>query len=452
MSGHLLSIDGLVMWRQAASLVYHRSWTLVPPIWWSGTYTSSFRGVGASLQYFPSLVLFAWLRGHLPVQAGQQYDFRLIYSDLLYTVAGAPVWVVITAVTAYLTGLITRLLGGDTRSVLWAIAFFGLGSPALAASRGDWPQPLVAACWALGAYAALKYNVGGNRRWLWISGASLFYGVLTRPLEGSFLLPGVLLILVRRDGIVSWALASQAAAWMTAVLFTLLTDWVRFGSPTNLGYMGADMKWTTPIWIGLPSGLLSPGRGVVWEFPAVALAIAGAVWLWRRGRTIEVGALAGTTVLLFVEASTYLHWFGGWDWGFRLFEPAFPYLAALAGVGVLSLPARARTWLPPLLLALGLVWNIPALSTDLLAGYGPTYASTGANWRLDAYPPIGAWRFVNEIFPQAGGGGSPVDIVWFRAVRVVGGLALVPFVVLLAGSAALWVATIRQVRVLDPAC
>ena len=452
MSGHLLSIDGLVMWRQAIALVYHHSWALVPPVWWSGTYTSSYRGLGASAQYFPSLVLFPWLAGHVPVQAGQQYDFKLIYSDLLYTVAGAPVWVAVTAVTAYITGLMTRLLGGGIRNVVWAIAFFALGSPALAASRGDWPQPLVAACWALGAYAALKYRAGGGRRWLWISAGAVLYAVLTRPLEGSFLLPGVLLILWVRERRLSWAIASQIGAWGAAVALTLLLNKVRFGSPTNVGYPGGDVSWTTPIWIGFPSALLSPGRGILWEFPALILAVIGAAWLWRTQRRPEAVALAGLPAVLFIEACTYEFWVGGWDWGFRLFEPAFPLLATLAGIGVIAIPDRARAWLPGVLLAGGLLWNIPAVSTDLLAGYGQTYADTASNWRLDAYPPIGAWRFVNEIFPSAGVGGSPVDIVWFRAVRVVGKVALVPFVVLVAASIAAWVWTVRQVRLLDPAC
>ena len=39
-----------------------------PPIWWGSFITSSSRGVGASLQYVPSLVLFPWLAGHVPAQ------------------------------------------------------------------------------------------------------------------------------------------------------------------------------------------------------------------------------------------------------------------------------------------------------------------------------------------------------------------------------------------------
>lgn len=451
MSGHLLSIDGLAMWRQALALAYHHSWSFVPPIWWGSAMTSSYRGIGASLQYLPTAVVFQWLSGHVPLQAGQQYDFRLYYSDQLYAVAGAPVWVVIMAVTAYLVGLTTRLLGGDTRSVLWAMTLYGLGSPALAAARGDWPQPLVAICWALGAYASLKYGANRRARWLVVVALAVFYAVLARPLEGSLLLPAVLLILwgagTRSPSILAWPIAG----WAASVVATLLLNWARFGSPTNFGYP-PSISWTNPIWIGFPSALLSPGRGVLWEFPALVLSAVGAVYLWRRGNRWEVAALAGVPFALFVEACQWFDWVGGWDWGFRLFVPALPFMATLAGLGVLTLGVRTARWLPSVLLAGGVLWNLPVVTTDILAGYGASYTTTASNWKLDAYPPIGAWRFLKEIFPSAGAGGSPVDIVWFRATRAVGTRALLPFGALVLASAFLWWRAWRGVGKPEQAC
>lgn len=437
MSGHFLSIDGLVMWRQALALAYHHSFSLVPSIWWSGTITSSYRGVGASLQYVPGALFFFWLRHLVPVQAGATYDFALYYKDLLYTVAGAPVWAAVTAGTAGLTGLIVRAMRGSASAQLWAMAFYGLGSPALAASRGDWPQPLVALCWALGVYACLRYNDGGGRRWLWVAAGALVYGVLTRPLEGSMLLPGILVLLLPgwRDRLP--LLAGQVAAWVGAVGLTLLLNWARFGSPLQFGY-GAAVGWTTPIWVGPPGDLVSPGRGILWEFPAVVLAVFGAVLLWRRGSRLWALALAGLPVILFAESSVYVDWEGGWDWGYRFIQPALPLLAALAAVGVASLPRSLSRWLPWVLLAGGIVWNVPVISTDLLAGYGKAYADTGPNWSLDAYPPIGAWRFIHA-------NPAVLDIVWFRATRIAGPATLLPFVVLLAAAAFFWRIAVRAV-------
>jgi hypothetical protein len=446
MSGHFLSIDGFVMWRQALALVYHSSWSFVPPIWWGGYLTTSGRGIGASLEYFPGLIAFPWLSGHVPVATGPQYDFRLLYADLLYVVAGAPIWVLITVATAYLVALTTRALGAERPAALWALAFYGLGSPALAASRGDWPQPLVALCWIGGFYASLRYLETGGRRWLWITAVAICYAVLTRPLEGSLLLPGVLVLVAARTRKAWWPLAVIGSGWVAAVAITLLLNWLRFGSPTSSGYGSLQLQWTTPIWVGLPGGLISPGRGIVWEFPAIALAVVGTTYLWRHSKRVEALALAGLPTVLLIEASTYVDWIGGWDWGFRFLQPALPFLAVLAGAGVPRLPDALRKWVPAALLAGGILWNVPVVATDILGGYGATYAYTGANFRLDAYPPIGAWRFLHHILATHLTDSAALDIVWFRATRIVGWVSLIPFVALIAASAALWISAVRSVR------
>ena len=446
MNGHFLSIDGLIMWRQATSLVYHGSWSLSPTVWWGDYVRSSYRGVGASLQYVPGLFALDWLSGHLPVQAGPHYDFKLFYGDILYILSGAPLWALVTAVTAYLVGLTARVLGGDHKQALWAMAFYGLGSPAFAASRGDWPQPLVAICWAAGAYGCLRYLNDRRGRWLWLAGIAVFYGVLTRPLEGSLLLPAELILLlplIRRN---PGAGGSQIGAWAVGIGVTMLTNWARFGGPLNFGYAQSQEAWTTPIWIGLPGDVVSPGRGILWEFPALVIALVGLVYLWRRRDRWIAIALGGLPAVLLVEASLYVDWVGGWDWGFRFFQPALPLLAGVAGVGVVALPRALRLWLPAVVLGVGLIWNAPVILTDLLAGYGAAYADGAANFRLDAYPPIGAWRFLHHLRPQSGLDSAGIDLVWLRAYTYVGPLALVPFVLLIAGAAVLWRRTWRELR------
>ena len=445
MGGHLYSIDGLVMWRQSLAMTYHLSWSFTPPIWWGGVITSSGRGIGASLEYTPGLAVFAWLAGHVPVQAGQHYDFNLLYADLLYIVGGEPVWPLVTAVTALLVGLTASTLGLGRRLALWAMAFYGLGSPALAAARGDWPQPLVALCWAAGVYGCVRYTTGGGRRWLWLAAIAVFYGVLDRPLEGSMLLPAVVLLLMPRWRLQPLLAAPQVGAWAAGVAVTLLTNWARFGSPTNLGYGSSLLAWTTPIWVGLPGALVSPGRGVVWEVPALLLAVPGARYLWGRGRQLEAAVMVALPAVLLLEASLYVDWIGGWDWGFRFFQPALPLVAVLAAAGVPALPRVLRGWLPAVLLAGGVLWNVPVVLTDLLGGYGSTYATVGPNWSLDAYPPIGAWRFLHHIRPVTASDSHSIDIVWVRATRYIGVLALVPFIALMVGAAGLWWAAIRRV-------
>jgi hypothetical protein len=398
----------------------------------------------------PGLIAFFWLSSHVPIAQGASYDFGLFYRDPLYVVAGAPTWAVITAATALLVGLTVRTLGADRRAALWSMAFYGLGSPALAASRGDFPQPLVALCWAAGLYGVLRFRGTGAQRWLWVSGVAVFYGVLTRPLEGSLLLPGVVLVLLPTWRSRPAVAASQVAAWVGAVALTLLTNWPRFGSPTNPGYAASQLQWTTPIWVGFPAALISPGRGVIWEFPALILSVVGAVWFWRQGKRLEVLVLAGLPSVLFVEACQYVDWVGGWDWGFRFIQPALPLLAVLAGLGVASMSRVTALRVAAVLLAGGIIWNIPVVTTDLLGGYGVTYSPGATNWRLDAYPPIGAWKFLHHILPTSASDSAAVDIIWFRAVRVVGIVALLPFALLIAASTALWVAALGSLREIQP--
>src|SRR5260370_26756090 len=100
MSGHLFSIDGLVMWRGALALALHHSFTFVPPIWWGDYISTSARGIGASLEYIPSILVFAWLPSYQPAAMTPAYYPRLLYKDVQYPLASPPLWPVSTAATA----------------------------------------------------------------------------------------------------------------------------------------------------------------------------------------------------------------------------------------------------------------------------------------------------------------------------------------------------------------
>jgi hypothetical protein len=447
MSGHLFSIDGLVMWRGALALALHHSFTFVPPIWWGDYISTSARGVGASLEYFPSILVFAWLPPYQPNLMSPTYDPGLLYKDPLYTVAGAPVWALVTAATALFVGLTARLLSAERRAGLWAMAFYGLGSPALLGARGDFPQPLVGLCWVAGVYACLRHRQGGRGRWMWLCAGSAAYGVLTRPLEGSLLLPAVLLLLLPAWRDTPWRLAFPVAAWTGALVLTLLINWARFGSPLNFGY-GA-ISWNIPIWVGFPYALLSPGRGVLWQFPAMVLAVLGTAFLWRNEKRLEAMVLAGLPAVLFIESCVYFAWIDGWDWGFRLFQPALPLVAVLAGIGAIQLRGRLSIWLPAALLVGGIVWNIPAVVTNLLGGYAATYDNLASWSRLDAYPPIGAWQFLHHIRATSAHDAAAVDIVWFRAAAVTHWGSLLPFAVLMTAATALWARAVRVDTIAD---
>jgi hypothetical protein len=450
MNGHLQTIDGLTIWRQGQSIAYHGSLHFPTPLWWGVSGTTSKFGLGLSLLYLPGLWLGSGLQHLVPVQHGQTYDFSLLYADPLYMVAGAPLQILFAAASAYLVARLVRELGFGTGPALAALALYGIGSPAIVYSKSDVAQPLVGLCWIIALYAALRFRRTGRPSWLALCIAAQFYAVLTRPVEGTLLFVALLVLFVPWAVPRRWSredvrrLVFVGAGFLAGVAITLLVDWARYGSPLRTGYEGEG--WTTFLPIGLAGSLFSPGRGIFWSFPAVILAAVGAVSLWRLGWRRELLALAGLCGLQLINVSAWHDWFGGWNWGLRLFVPALPLIAVLAGAGVASLRSGARSWASGAALAAGIFWALPGIITDVLGGYGGTYAGTRASFALHAYPPIGAWTFFHHwrAIGVLDGGGA--DILWLRMARTTHNLSLLVPVVLLGLAAILALRVARLAR------
>lgn len=435
MSGHPHSIDGLLMYRQALSIAYNHSLHFGTPILWGGTATTSKFGLGLSLLYLPGVVLWSWLIPWVPESNGNPFNWSLYYQDPLYTVACAPVHVLIVAASAYLVARFIRELGCDRGIALWGLALYGLGSPALVYARGDFSQPLAGLCWIASLYAALRFRRTGRKSDLWLCAGSLGYAVITRPVEGSLLLPVALVMIAPQLRVWKWprptwsAVGVVTAGYLAGVAVTLLVDWGRYGSPFISGY-GAE-SWTNPLGIGLAGALVSPGRGILWEFPAVVLLPLGVWQLWRADRRRVALSLGGLIILQLLNVATWDVWWGGWNWGLRLFVPALPLVAVLAAIGICSLRASLRLWLPTLLLAGGVVWAIPCVVTDLLNAYGGAYSSSAASFSWSAYPPIGAWKYFHHWRALAPIDTGSADIMWLRVARFTGNASLFPPAVLL---------------------
>ncbi|MGE5334907.1 MAG: ArnT family glycosyltransferase [Nitrososphaerota archaeon] len=431
MSGHLFSIDGLEMYRQGYSLAFYHSVTIQPPFWWGTTYTASKYGIGISLLYVPFMLPFFWLRQTVPVFHDTSYHGQMLYADPLYTVAVAPVHAVVTAAAAYLVARTIRILGFGERAALWGLVLYGLGSPALVYARGDYAQPLSGLCWIAAIYCVLLFRQSGRQRWLVLSSLVLMYGVLTRAVDGSLALPAAMLLVVPDLRIRWWrwdtwrSLIILAAGWAVGVALTLLVNVLRFGSALNFGYGGES--WTGSLPIGLAGSLISPARGLLWSFPAIILLVPGIQVLWRKQQKLAVVALVGLAVIELLNTALWWVWWGGWDWGLRLFVPALPVLAVVAGCGVSALGPRLRWWLPAVLLFLGFLWALPGVVTNLLAGY-MVFADGSASFNWRTYPPIGGWQWLTHIRPPAGKimDVHTVDIVWVRYSHVTGNASLVP--------------------------
>ena len=295
-----------------------------------------------------------------------------------------------------------------------------------------------------GILAAVRYRRTGGGAPLVACAASLVYAVLTRPAEGSFLMPALLALVLtaptgeqqsarRRFG----AAGVIVAAYFLAVGITGLINWARSGTPLPIGYAGES--WTTPIWIGLPGLLLSPARSIVLAFPLLVLGPLGLRRLLATEQRIAAVAMAGLVLALLLSNALWSYWWGSWSWGPRLLVPALPLLAVPAAIGAVSLRPALRAWLPALLLLGGVVWAVPGTVTDLLVSYGPAHDSPGRSWALTGYPPF--WLLVH---------GGVVDILWFRLARSSDYLALLVPAALL-GLAAYLALLIRRAASAIPA-
>jgi len=100
--------------------------------------------------------------------------------------------------------------------------------------------------------------------------------------------------------------------YIVAIIITLLVNWGRYGSPLRTGYEGEH--WELTAVIGLAGSLFSPGRGILWEFPAIVLTPFGVRALLKtehRPITLALVALVGAQLL---NAAGWYVWWGGWDY------------------------------------------------------------------------------------------------------------------------------------------
>jgi hypothetical protein len=437
-SGHVESIDGRLMFQQGMSLGYDHSLHFRQPVpTLAGPYWTSKYGIGLSLIYVPTLLLASWLFPGL-VAAAQADPAAHLWP--LYAVAGAPVQIAIVVLTALLIGYTVRRLGGGIPLALLGMAAFGLAFPGLVYARMDVAQPLLGLCIIGGIWAAVSYQGSHDSRWLVLGAGAQCLAILTRPIEAALLLPMLLVLARSLRGVLPIGLGL-----LVGVVGTLAVDWGRYGSPFITGY-GAE-GFSTPILTGVSGSLFSPGRGILWSFPAVILVPIGVARLWRQGQRGAALALPGFCLALLVLVGTWDIWWGGYNWGLRLYVPALPVIAVLAAIGAASLRHWLGAALVIVLLVAGVIWAAPGVVTDLGAGYGAMADKTAGSWNVAAYPPLGAWAFMHHWLGSGIGDTSSANILWLRLTRATGRrLLLIPAALIICSAGLSWVA-LREAQV-----
>jgi hypothetical protein len=266
--------------------------------------------------------------------------------------------------------LIERLPGAESADVgvLWTLGLLGVVLPAgilllLVRRLGDLWEP------GYGTAAAVTAGLGtlllpfSTLFFDHLLAAALGFGafavlVLRRDLPWlAGLLAGLAICAEYPLALVAVALALYAATRGSARVAALYVlggaagllplvayNWWAFGSPTHLSYedavktgglsghdvLGAnDEGFMGVAWPSFRTAveLLFSHIGLLTLAPVCALGVVGWVFLWRRGRRVEVVLALGLAAVFLVYNSGYVDPFGGFTPGPRFLIPILPFLA-----------------------------------------------------------------------------------------------------------------------------
>jgi hypothetical protein len=236
----------------------------------------------------------------------------------------------VSPITAGLLTLMVIRLGYSIGAAIFTGLSFALSSFAWGQARIMFAEPLQ----SMLLLAAGLLLLGATRARSVTGGSMLGLAVLVK-ITSILALPAFLLLpnergelLCRRRAtlvalIIPVTVALSAYGWF---------NWFRFDSLTETGYSatygGTPHSSWNPIenpLVGLYGLLLSPGRGVLWYAPLIAVAIVSARRFYSErpvtGRAFMILAAAWLAV-----HSAIRGWEGGWGWGPRYLLPVLPFL------------------------------------------------------------------------------------------------------------------------------
>jgi hypothetical protein len=233
---------------------------------------------------------------------------------------------------------------------------------------------------ALTIYGMVEFQNTGRARWLALAGFAAGYALLTKTVIAAVLpvLPlWAAASLLRRAPIAPLSrkslLAAGAALSLPLLAFAALSLWynhARFGALFSSGYSverdGAGGGFTTPVWVGLPGLLLSPGKGFFFYNPIALLGLIGVRPFIAKHRETGLSLLAIVCVLVGVH-SVWWAWHGDFAWGPRFMEPLTPIFGLFALVHIehaLDRARRVRLLLIAALLQLSIMVQILGVAFD----------------------------------------------------------------------------------------
>jgi len=241
----------------------------------------------------------------------------------------------LTALAAILIQAMCERLGASRAAARLAALGYAFGTLAWAYAITDGTEALQACLIALSAWALVIFERDRRDRALWICGAALAGGVLTKTIIAVLAPPFVIgaWLACRSHGATwpaaiarSMKLAAPVAFGIAAVAWL---NWMHFGSVTESGY--DRPLFTHPLGSGLYGLVFSPTKGLIFYAPSVLLVPLGAVTLFRRSTALAVAGTLGAIVWTVLNAM-FPDWGGGWCWGPRYLLPILPFAFAAVGL------------------------------------------------------------------------------------------------------------------------
>ena len=324
--------------------------------------------------------------------------------DKAAVVTGSAVAAALCAPAAF---LFAWRLSGSTNAALMVAFALAFGTTLWPYSKFGFNAPLATACLLWATYLTWR-GVRSSSLWpVALGGTALACALLTRHEMAIMAVPLAVWIsaeswntrgeLLRRLVVFSVPVAIGVVTWMSY-------NAARFGHPFDTGLLrDPNVRFDTPILVGLHGLLASPGRSLLLYAPLTVPGLAAMVVLFRRDRSTALLFSGQVTVLLLVIARMH-QWDGGESYGPRYLVPVLPYLILplVACLSRASPPCVAR-WLP-VAFALSVLVQLPGVLVDYskvqnaYARRTPGYSITMSRYSWAATPLVlntkASWRAV----------------------------------------------------------
>ncbi|GAC1407284.1 MAG: hypothetical protein NVSMB52_20590 [Chloroflexota bacterium] len=308
---------------------FHRLW-IAHPMWLDtrvalgrGGHLYAFYGPGQTLLMIPLYVVGKVIAHHL----GLPYGITTLY-------ASRSLDLFLGAALATLFFVIARNIF-SVRVALLLTLLFGAGSTAWPDAQSALEQTQVSLCLLAAVWALYRYSVSERRlrRWLVLTGMFAGCAVCTRYDAVIFVLPYPVFLYILHERDASWrrfsvALITLCVSVLPWLVLVFAWNYARFGSPFRTGLH--EQTLGEPVIVGVTNLLLSPGKGLLWYLPVIAL-LPWAVRHFRTRQPALFALFASSVSIAVLFYANVLYWHGDPAWGPRYLYVVVPYFILQLG-------------------------------------------------------------------------------------------------------------------------